>query len=246
MTTTTYVFMCIYIYIYEIISVHSLAKIHITLYAFFFALLLLRILYLHVVLHCTYMIKYILYFYIVEWNRRTGVFFIGFFPPGHARPEEGKCICTDTRTGKKTTTLHYIHNTCMYMRIVPRGGGAYTRPRIIQIGLVISIRRHRRITLLSCAGRGGAAAGDVHDIIRSSLSLAPTPLHPSVSVAHSSPAPAHSPSMRRPPVQYYICTYASASKYIYFMYIYYHRKSVLQPFLLHEHTHVRPCIHIYV
>lgn len=127
-------------------------------------------------------------YYIYISSNRTDeqeCFLSVFFPPSHARLEEGKCIRWHGLGGKKP--LHYtIHNT--YMRIVPRGGGAYTRPRIIQIDLprplVISIRR-RRITLPLCAGRGNA--GDT--IIRSSLSFAPSfshsPERPRIRVAHT-------------------------------------------------------------
>lgn len=102
------------------------------------------------------------------------------------RPSRRRKMYMLSRTGGKKPLHYTIHNT--YMRIVPRGGGAYTRPRIIQIDLprplVISIRR-RRITLPLCAGRGNA--GDT--IIRSSLSLAPSfsrsPERPRIRNAHT-------------------------------------------------------------
>lgn len=112
------------------------------------------------------------------------MFFIRFFPPSHARLEEGKCICRHGLGGKNHCITLYIIHIC----VVPRGGGAYTRPRIIQIDLprplVISIQR-RCITLPLCAGRGNA--GDI--IIRSSLSLAPSfshsPKRPRICAAHT-------------------------------------------------------------
>jgi len=108
------------------------------------------------------------------------------------------------------------------MCVVPRGGGAYTRPRIIQIGLprplVISIRR--RITLPSCAGRG--AAGDTIYIIRSPLSLAPfhspPPLAHPITLARSSERPRIRDARAHDPFDI-ISICASAAKYIYIYYI---------------------------
>lgn len=109
----------------------------------------------------------------------------------------------------------------IYVRIVPRGGGAYTRPRIIQISLprplVISIRRRRRITLSSCARRG--AAGDTIYIIRSPLSLTraislfPPPY---LSLTHSSQRPRIRDARAHDSFDI-ICIYASAAKYIYYI-----------------------------
>lgn len=150
-----------------------------------------------------------------------------FFPPSHARLEEGKYICTGTRTGKKP--LHYtIHNTYVctyiYMRSTSRGRRLHpaedysNRPASAACDFHTAAVAAYNPTVVRRTRRRGQ-----YNIIRSSLSLAPTrSVSVTLSLSHSSERPrireAHTHAQTTRSILY---VYTQAPRTVYYIYMYY-------------------------